>query len=281
MVAKITRSLARCCAAGAAFLAAPCLGQSEDTDPFHWAYAAALGSGVYRLGDGTETQTYRANFSWSFRDTQDERAGIRLLLPLAFGVENTDDDVRPFEQGSPDVEHAGFLPGVELEHRVGERWTLRTRAQRGYAKELERDELSAQLAAVGLRTRVAFDGAPGRPALISGVLWTAFDASNGERSSVMRVTTGVELDIRAARWRVRDSPMHWRPHVLKDWYVRPPPSLAYGDDAEIPGDEWQLGVAAAREDGFKFLWLEFEAVGVAFRFSEHEDGLRLYFNSVF
>jgi hypothetical protein len=70
--------------------------------------------------------------------------------------------------------------------------------------------------------------------------------------------------------------------VLKDWYFHPPPALAYGnDDAELPGGEWQLGVAAAREGGFKILSLRFEAVGVAFRFSDHDDGLRLYFNSVF
>jgi hypothetical protein len=262
--------------------AAPSVAQSDDTDPFHWAYPAALGSGVYLLGDGTETQSYRANFSFGLRDTEEGRAGIRLLLPAALGVENTDDDARPSERGSNDVEHIGFLPGVELEHDLGERWTLRTRAQLGYAKELESTEQSARLAAVGLRSRVVFDDAPGRPALINGLYWTAFDSSAGEQGSVLRFTTGVELDIRAARWRVRDSPMRWRPHVLKDWYLRPPPALRYGNDDTEPLDhEWQLGVAAAREDGFKIMSVRFDAVGVAFRFSEHDDGLRLYFNSVF
>jgi len=270
------------CAACAAFGAAPCLAQTDETEPFHWAYGSALGSGVYLLGDGTETQTYRGNFSVSLRETDDHLAGIRLLLPAAVGVENTDDDIRPFEQGSPNVEHAGFLPGVELEHYLGERWTLRTRAQVGYAEELEGTEQSARLAAVGLRGRVAFDDAPGRPALISGFLWTGFDSSAGERDSLLRLTAGVELDIRAAHWRFRDSPMRWRPHVLKDWYYRPPPALTYGDgDAELLEDEWQLGVAAAREERFKILFFEFDAVGVAYRFSEHGNGLRFYLNSVF
>ena len=281
MAAMLGLSLARC-AACAAFVAAPCLAQTEDTVPFHWAYGTAIGSGVYLLGDGTETQTYRGNFSWSLRDAEDDLAGLRLLLPASVGVENTDDDIRPFEQGSPNVEHAGFLPGVEIEHYLGERWTLRTRAQAGYAKELEGTEQSARLAAAGLRSRVAFDDAPGSPALIGGFLWTGFDSSAGERDSILRLTAGVELDIRAARWRFRDSPMYWRPHVLKDWYYRPPPALAYGDgDAELLEDEWQLGVAAAREEGFKILFFEFDAVGVAYRFSEHGQGLRFYLNSVF
>jgi hypothetical protein len=275
------RTLARC-AVCAALVAAPCIAQTEDREPFDWAYATALGSGVYRLGDGRDTQTYRGNFSVSLRDAEDDRAGVRLLLPAALGVENTDDDIRPFEQGSPDVEHAGFLPGVELEHLIGERWTLRTRAQIGYAKELAGTEQSARLAAVGLRSRVEFAEAPGKPALISGLLWTGFDSSADERQSLLRFSAGLEFDIRAARWRVRDSPMHWRPHVLKDWYYGERPTPADGtNDAEVLNDEWQFGIAASREDGFKILFLKFAAVGVAYRFAEHGNGLRFYLNSVF
>ena len=89
-------------------------------------------------------------------------------------------------------------------------------------------------------------------------------------------------EIPAARWRVRDSPMRWRPHVLRDWYYRPPAALAFGDENfERRDAEWQLGVAAAREGGFKIWFIRFEAVGVAYRFSEHSDGLRFYLNSVF
>lgn len=274
--------LARVCAAGASLVAAPCIAQTEDTDPFHWAYAASFGSGVYRLGDGTEAQTYRGNFSVRLREAETDRAGVRLLLPVAVGLQNLDDIDLPIDRPSDEIEHAGFLPGVELEHLVGQRWTLRSRAQIGYAEEFEGAEQSARLAAVGLRSRVAFDGAPGKPALISGILWTAFDPSAGDRRALLRLTAGVELDVRAARWRVRDSPMHWRPHVLKDWYYRPPPALAYGDDDfERLDDEWQLGLAAAREDGFKILFFRFEAVGIAYRFSDHSSGLRLYLNSAF
>jgi hypothetical protein len=276
------RSLAYCCAACAAFAAAPCVAQISDAGVFDWAYAAALGSGVYRLGDGTETQTYRANFSLSLRDAREGRAGVRLVFPAAIGVQNLDDDALPLDRGNDGIEHAGFLPGVELEHLVGERWTLRTRAQVGYAKELEGTQQSARLAALGLRSRVVFDDAWGKPALINGILWSGFDSSASERSSLLRFTTGVELDIRAARWRVRDSPMSWRPHLLKDWYYGLPPAATGGDDdAELLEGEWQLGVAAARNDGFKILIFKFDAVGIAYRFSDRGGGIRFYLNSVF
>jgi hypothetical protein len=282
MAVSLIQSLARCWAVGGSLAVAPCFAQPADVDPFHWAYAPALGSNVYRLTDGTETQTYRANTSFKVREAERNKAGIRVLLPFAFGVENLDDDIRPLEQGADQIEHVGFLPGVELEHRVGERWTLRTRAQLGYAKELEGGEDAALLAAAGLRSRVEFAAAPGSPALINGLLWTGFDASNGDRHSLLRFTTGLEFDVRAARWEFRDSPMRWRPHVLKDWYYRPPPALAFGDeDARLLDEEWQIGVAAEREDGFKIWFFEFDAVGVAYRFSENGEGLRFYLNSIF
>ncbi len=281
MVARFVAVRALACAASA-LLAGPCGGQAEDTDPFHWAYAAAFGAGVYRLGDGTEAQTYRGNFSVPLRQTQDERAGVRLLLPVAVGLQNVDADALPVDRPDDEVEHVAFLPGIELEHRVGTRWTLRTRAQLGRAEELEGTQQSARLAAVGFRSRVSFENAPGSPALINGVLWTGFDPSDGMRRSLLRFTAGLELDIPAARWRVRDSPMHWRPHVLRDWYYRPPAALAYGDEEfERRDAEWQLGIAAAREGGFKIWFIRFEAVGVAHRFSEHSDGVRFYLNSVF
>jgi hypothetical protein len=285
MLAKLLRSLVATCTAVIAWTAVPlgsAAAQEADVDPFHWAYAASYGAGVYRLGDGTEAQTYRGNFSVSLREAQRGQLGWRLLLPVAVGLQNLDDDALPVDRPSDEIEHASFLPGIELEQLLGERWTLRTRAQLGYAEELEGTEQSARIAAAGVRARVDFERAPGRPAFITGLLWTGFDPDVGERRSLLRATAGVEFDVRAASWRVRDSPMRWRPHVLKDWYYRPPPALAFGDDeAQQLEDEWQIGLAAGREDGFKIWFFEFDAVGVAYRFSEHRNGLRFYLNSVF
>jgi len=76
--------------------------------------------------------------------------------------------------------------------------------------------------------------------------------------------------------------MHLMPHVLADWYYRPPPELAFGDEEfDHVETEWQLGVAARREGGFRILFFGFDAVGIAFRFSEHSSGLRFYLNSIF
>lgn len=258
----------------------------DDADPFHAAYSAAFGRGRYVLGDGTSADIYRGNFSIKLRDSRADAdggdgVGVRLLLPVAVGRQALDDDDRPQDREDRRVEHASFLPGVELEFAPGERWTLRTRAQVGAAKDYETDGQSAALAAVGVRSRVTFTETAGRPSLINGLLWASFDPDDGERRSLVRVTTGVEFEVPAARWRVRDGTMSFRPHVLWDGYYRPSAQTPVEGRYAQVDSEWQLGVAAQRDEGFKLLFFRFDAVGVAYRFSEHSAGLRLYLNSVF
>lgn len=257
-------------------------GQNPDVDPFHWGYAPMFGSGVYRLGDGTEARVVRAPLRKTLREAGEARVGVRLFFPVTVGFQNLDDEALAPGRRDDRVEHASFLPGVEVEFLPGERLTLRTRAQLGWGTELEGMEESARLAAVGVRSRIGWSDAPGRPALINGVLWAGFDREHGERRSMLRLTNALEFDIRVPRWEFRDQPMRLLPHILGDWYYRPPEALAFGDDefAQLER-EWQVGLAAGREQGFELLGLEFDSVGIAYRFSEHSDGIRLYVNSVF
>jgi hypothetical protein len=257
---------------------------AEDADPFFNAYSAVFGRGRYTLSDGTAAEVYRANFSKKLRDSRADGGdglGLRLLLPVTVGTQALADDDLPAGRDERRVEQASFLPGVELEFAPGERWTLRTRAQLGASRETAGDEPSSRIAAVGVRSRYTFADAKLAPALIGGLLSTSFDPDTGERRSLVRATVGLELAIPAAAWQVRGQPMTWSPHLLWDGYYRPSALSAAGSDYTRVDSEWQIGVAARRDTGFKFLFVRFDAVGVAYRFSEHSEGLRIYLNSVF
>lgn len=258
--------------------------ETNDFDPFHWAYSAAFGSGVYRLDDGTEARALRVTSSFWIRKSAIRRGpnfGLRLLLPISVGVQNLDPEDLPPGRDDDEIEHVAILPGVEFEF-PGKRFAVRTRAQAGWGTELEGNENSARLYAVGLRSRFDFPGAAGKPALINGLLWAGFVPDEGDRHALVRLSQGIEFDVAVPRWRFNGGVMHLKPHVLADWYYRPPPELAFGDeDFDHVETAWQLGLAARRAGRFKILFFRFEAVGVAFRFSEHSSGLRFYLNSIF
>jgi hypothetical protein len=301
----VRRTLAIALAVTAAHAAHPAHADA-DTEPFHWGYSAMFGRGTYVLGDGGEADVYRGAFKVRLRAPAEEpggRPGLRLLLPVAVGLNETG-GVTSEEDDDSEIKLATFLPGIELELTMGERWRLRTSARLGAGREFNAADgtrESVRLAAFGVRSRFVFAALPGQPALINGLLWAGFDAKDrieagtdglngttatavdGERASLLRLTNALEFHVPTPRWEFRERPMHLRPHVLSDRYYRPPSGLSLGDADEPPPlkREWQVGVAAGREDGFKILFLEFDSVGIAYRFSEHNDGLRFYLNSVF
>jgi hypothetical protein len=288
-------------AALAAFSPLRAVQAQADVGPFNWGYSAMFGRGTYQLADGTEVEVYRGAFAKALRDTPEETGhgpGIRLLLPVSVGLRANDAEgamAGDSEIGSSNVaetaqDHvraAAFVPGVELEFPATQRWTVRTRAQLGWGEELEDapdgERRSAALAAAGFRSRLAFRDAPGRPSLINGLLWAGFESSDDERRSLLRLTNALEFDVRVPRWNFHGHSMRLLPHVLRDWYYRPPPALAVGaeDNFSEVDSEWQVGLAAGRETPFKIWFFEFEAVGIAYRFSDQSEGVRFYLNSVF
>jgi hypothetical protein len=255
-----------------------------DDEPFHWGYALVFGTGAYRLTDGTEARTLRVSPSVRLRDSAVRRGpnfGVRLVLPFAVGVQNLDDVDLPPDRPSDRVEYAAVMPGIEFEF-PGDRVALRVRTQAGWGTELESVEASARFYAVSIRSRFAWPDAPGQPALINGLLWAGVDPEEERRQSLLRLSQGIEFDVPVPRWQFRGRTMHLMPHVLADWYYRPPSELALGDDDfDHTATEWQIGLVARREGRFKLLWFKFEGVGVGYRFSKHSEGIRFFLNSIF
>lgn len=257
---------------------------AQDYDPFHWGYGPVFGSGAYRLSDGAEARIVRISPAFWVRKSGVRRGpnlGVRLLLPFSIGVQNLDDEDLPPGRADDKIEHAAFLPGFELEF-PGRRFAVRARVQAGWGTELEGEEISARLYAIGVRSRFGWPHVPGKLALISGLQWAGFDPDGGERRSLLRLSQGLEFDVDVPRWQFNDGRMHLMPHVLADWYYRPPPELSFGDEEfDHVETEWQVGLAARREGGFKILFFKLDAIGIAYRFSEHSAGVRFYLNSIF
>lgn len=267
-------------------LQAPAAAQTVDEpDRFHWAYAAHFGTGIYSLSDGADVLILRVPARWTLREPDPAHAcacGIRLFLPFTVGIERFDRDEAPGTDPPKRARQLSFLPGVELEFPRSERWTLRTRAQLGWGRLDNGARETALIYAAGIRSRLVWPEIAGRPGMINGLLWSAYDPAGGPRRSMSRISNGVEFDIPVPRWQFRDEPMRLMPHFLTDWYIDTldARSLADGSIDEVDV-EWEIGLAAGREKPFSILGLEFDRLGFALRFSEHSKGIRLFVGSIF
>lgn len=119
--------------------------QGELTD---WYFANTFGTGVYRIGDRTVT-ILTLPLSYTLREPDDDRWGIRLKLPLSLGLYSLDNAV-------DDVLNRNFatfaaMPGVEFEKEIGRNWVVKPTFSGGYAQDVSKGNRST-LYELGLRS---------------------------------------------------------------------------------------------------------------------------------
>jgi hypothetical protein len=84
------------------------------------------------------------------------------------------------------------------------------------------------------------------------------------------------------RWQFHGEAMHLMPHVLNDWYFDTVDFFSVVDESVEPlATEWEVGLAARRDQPFSIFRFKFDRVGIAYRFSEDSRGIRLMFSSIF
>lgn len=250
---------------------------------FHWAYAANFGTGRYTVADDSEVLVVRIPVRVRLREANPQsrcNCTIRLLAPLTLGVETFDRGAAGDLPGT--AWHVGLLPGVELEFARSERWTLRVQAQAGWGTHKYVTRENAFIYAAGIRSRLAWPRAPGRPAMINGLLLSGYVPGGGTRESMARVSNGVEFDLHLHRWQFREHTMRLMPHLLSNWYVDPVDARALADGRTGGIDsEWEAGVAAGRTRPFRILGFRLDRVGVGIRESSAGTGVRIFFGSIF
>ena len=123
------RSMPALSALVAATLTGQCLPQTQpqsraEPPAISYAFASDLGSGVYDWG-GRTLQVYRLPIAWSLREAEPGTPGIKLRMPVTFGILDfkTSDLVEGELPSQLDL--ATFTPGLELEFRPAEHWSVR------------------------------------------------------------------------------------------------------------------------------------------------------------
>lgn len=104
-------------------------------------YSAVMGSGTYKIRDRRITM-FRLPFSWTQREVNEDRAGLKWLLPVVVGYDdlgNVDSDW--VEALLPDqLVVTSFLPGLEYVRPVNETWQIKPFLQLGGGRDFNADE---------------------------------------------------------------------------------------------------------------------------------------------
>ena len=111
----------------------------EPTGQLNYAFASYLGTGIYTTS-GRSAQIYNLPFKIGLYESKKEQTRIYLTLPVAVGfVDFKALDI--VDKGLPtEVATGSFIPGLRLEHRLTDNWTLAPKADCGPAKNFTTGE---------------------------------------------------------------------------------------------------------------------------------------------
>ena len=238
----------------------------ESDELVNYAYSAILGTGYYKVGD-QKVYVISLPFTYTqWKAGDGHRYGFKWLLSTGVGLNNFDWD-DPVPDDGDDVATTSFLPGIELHFPLKSNWHLRPYAQYGFARDISNSEWS-QVYTGGLKTRYYLRELThdrmgitwGNRASIAG-----YKPDSSDRQSLGMLSTGIDL-----RW-----PQRWKLFNNTAWLGMYFAGNFYFKDAEFQdalnehddvSREFTVGLSVGTLRDFDILGVEFERVGIGYRF---------------
>lgn len=253
-----------------AVLLLPGVSLAEDTekDSVHWAYAAFLGTGWYKLDNNRQVYVLRIPPRWYYRDSSIDESGKRQLgiefhFPLTYGLHKLEqlDDFVDFDN----IGTISINPGVEIEYPVSNRWHLRAYAHLGWGTELETSD-RAWIYDAGLKSRYSFKSGNLDWALVNELFFAGYNANKTGKDSLGGMMAGLDFSYPIASSSGTALNLNW--DVLYRWYEN---DLSFPRTSSTPvtvEDEWEIGVAIAKRSGpIKIWFMDFQQLGLVYRFN--------------
>ena len=245
----------------------------EDNNIVNYSYAVVFGTGVYQVKDQTAF-IFRVPFTYSLREPSPERPGMKLLLPALVGYYDYDYD-KIFQGDTPgDAATLSFVPGLEFEYVMNERWRLKPYGQFGFGRDLKNNE-NARIAVGGVSShyRIPHEG-KWRYALGNTAIYTSYNPDNGGTQSMGILGVGIDL-IYPWGLTVFGKESNLANYLIYYLYLDKP-GFEQGDGrSESVSGEFEWGLALGFEKPSKFLGFEFERIGLGLRYSDDTKGIRL------
>lgn len=254
--------------------AAQVQGQEEVDDPenlLHYSYSTLLGTGWYKVGD-RRVAVLEAPFAWRLFDATDESpVGIRLLLPLAIGFNNFSSE-DPIPDDSDDISTISFIPGIEFEIPIGEKWLLRPYGQLGFGTDIDSSE-NATIYSGGLKARYEFTPLTiDQPGITIGskLVAAGYSPENGNNDELGLAAFGFDVRF-PLDWRIGKRWTWAGLSVYGNYYFTEAEFENFVEDPEKVRSEVTVAVALGGVPDFELWGITFDRIGLGYK---RGDGIR-------
>jgi hypothetical protein len=268
-----------CLISGGQFASAQDTVSQNPEDLYHWAYAAAFGTGAYRIGD-SDMFVIRFTPKFEVYALPDSEVTVNLNLPVTLGLQTFDIDKIISNPIDETLVTFSFVPGVEFVIPVTTRWILKPYGNAGLGAEIK-GAASAWIYYGGLNSLFRSQFGQLGVNLLNGVQWLGYYPNSGLADSLARLATGLEGEYPLGNVAVKGQQLYMKPHVIHYWYFN---DLDFRIIQESPveiNQELELAFAVGTKEPISIWFLKLDRIGVGYRKGDSIEGIRLIFASVF
>ena len=239
----------------------------------NYAYANYLGTGIYTAADRA-VQVYHIPFRYTFREANNDKAGLRLRLPVTIGFINFDffDGIYP---NLPDrFETITFVPGIQYIHQVNDHWSLSPFIDFGIGHDFE-TENNAYVYGAGVNSLFVFRYESFNLEIYNEFLFAGNTTEIDDvRNEFSRFQTGInfQFPINHNAWG-RDSAVSV--YYLNYIYFNRLEFLRYLNDPIEVSVQNEVGLTFDTSPDLKLLGIPFSRVGFGYRFGNKINVVRL------
>lgn len=253
--------------------------RASEEQLINFAFATRLGSGVYSIS-GRTLQMYRLPFGYTLTEPHEGRPGIRLTLPVTFGlVDFEPQDV--INTGLPEnLDTLGVVPGIEFDFELTPHWHLVPFAQAGRAWDLQGgDDATVYSFGVDATARKSFDAFAVRLQL--GASYAAVEPHTTLRSDDMvLLEAGIEAR-RPLALALSGHALDWGAYLFADYFLnRADEPLDKATDT-ANRVEFEVGLTIGPQGRFTVWRIPVPRVGIGYRIGEDLGVWRLVFGQPF
>lgn len=246
---------------------------NQDQGVVNYSYAVVFGTGAYKVKD-QKAFVFRVPVSRRIREPTSNRPGINLLLPALVGFYDYGHD-KIFKADAPgDAATLSFVPGVEFEYVMNERWRLKPYGQAGIGRDLKNNE-NALIYVGGINSHYKIPAqGKWRFALGNMLAITGFDPDDGDSQSTGILGAGIDM---VYPWGLHlfGKETNLANYLIYYLYLDNPRFEQGVDRSKSISDEFEWGLALDFKKPRSIMGIEFDRIGLGFRYGDNIKGIRL------
>jgi hypothetical protein len=246
----------------------------DDKNSVNWYYAHEFGTGAYKVGD-TTVQIFRVPISLTFREKTNEHWGVKFILPFTFGYHNFKYEIKDiidkvFEE---DFATVTITPGMELEIPFFYQSTLFPYLYAGYGDETS-DGTNAWIYGSGVRLLRDYQWRASKIVLGGAFTFSGYNSSDGQKRATTSLRFGTNMVTPLKMKMLKKTPT-LGVHFIMFFYFD---ELDFESEERKPiqlSNEYEVALTLGTKNPMSFLGMEFDRFGLAYRWSDELQAIKL------